>query len=134
MRKLSINVSEAPRVLARIEFMQSSNALLTEADNRLLDCLQHRLRKGELEVLKAELDRLEAIFEKDRTQNVRRVQSRDASFARGLFIPRPLEVGVTDPFLDLPPTMKSAPRPKTKSPSRRRRLAKERRKSDQGTR
>jgi hypothetical protein len=131
MKKLLIKKCEAPRVLARIEFMQSSNALLTEADNRLLDRLQHRLRKGELEVLRGELDRLEAIFEKDRTRNVRRVQSRDPSFARGLFIPRPLEVGAPDPFLDLSPTTKSPPRPKTKGPSRRRKLAKERRKSDQ---
>lgn len=112
---MRLKIGVQPDLVAKIEFMQSIEANLTQAEERFLEQIKEVLRQGEKDLRKAEWDRLDSIFLKDQSGRVHRVTDADKSFARSLgnFRPvAPAPVIPIDGFADIGKNVRKVKRKK----------------------
>jgi hypothetical protein len=90
---MKIKKTASDALVAKIEYMLSTDVLLTEADSRFLTDLLLRLRHGTTELPRSTHERIERIFELDVSRRVYRVKASQPSPLRML--------SSVDPFSDI---------------------------------
>lgn len=95
-----------PHLIAKIDYMQSVDANITESGMKFLQGLRKKLLNQPANLSTKELNRIEQIFELDQTRRVFSVKATDQFFARDLSLEinnekRSDAENLFDPFADI---------------------------------